>query len=730
GKPSGGEQHPNGDADALTAVLARNGDGQAFINLQDHYPDWPYQNDGIEAYQELLREIVPAMEAEPNADRLVYVPFNEPDWIWYGLSSGEQEDFDRFLADWTSTYRLLKELAPDTPVAGPNEAYFHREFMPRFLEHARDTDTLPQYMTWHELSPNSLRDFRGNHADYRAMESELGIDPIPININEYGNNRDLSVPGQLVQWASMFEDTKVYADMAYWTAAGGYSGSAPQTNVPNGGWWFFKTYSGMTGQTVEVAPPSPETIDTLQGVATVDADREHAQVLLGGTAEDFDVALEGLTAGFWGDEVTATVHRIAWTGYEGTSPAPVPIGQVTGSPEDLEIGVSDPDPMAAYWITVVPGEGAGIDDEPWHGAWEAEDAAITSGQVVRQGHPGNGNGFAASGTYDVGYLAASDSAVEFTVNVPKRGTYDLDIFYAHMYGRDDAVGGRPSQQVLGVNGEERLVDYPSTMNWQHRSIVTEQVELRKGENTITLAKSGAVGTANGEVTLDKIELTRHVKHPETVYDGEFARTAGEDLVFDVYAPADGYYDIDGADEAVLVGPQNQNAAVDLKDPVFLPAGVNRLRTGGEVEALTVAHGRGDVTAIGADEAVLSGGAELSANEFAEGGQVITGVGGGGTAALEIDAAEEGPHVLLIHYANDERTGGHAYNIDIVSRWAEIAVDGEEVLSVPMRGTWSWNDFWSFPVIVDLQEGANTITIGNADGFTADFDRFEVAPLNP
>ncbi|GAA2903671.1 hypothetical protein GCM10020220_111100 [Nonomuraea rubra] len=30
----------------------------------------------------------------------------------------------------------------------------------------------------------------------------------------------MSVPGQLVQWISMFEDTKVDADMAYWTYAG------------------------------------------------------------------------------------------------------------------------------------------------------------------------------------------------------------------------------------------------------------------------------------------------------------------------------------------------------------------------------------------------------------------------------------------------------------------------------------------------------------------------------
>ncbi|GAB4004949.1 hypothetical protein GCM10029992_51390 [Glycomyces albus] len=258
GKPDGGEQHPNGDASAVTAVLDRNGDGLAFINLQDTYSEWPYQDVGIASYQDRIRQIVPQMLAEPNADRLVFVPFNEPDGIWYNLRSNSQSDFNRFFNDWTSTYRLLKELAPNVPIAGPNESRFHPEFLPQFLEHAQGTDTLPQYMTWHELSPSSLADFRSNYNAYRGYEDSLGISDIPININEYANNRDLSVPGQLVQWTSMFEDTKVYADMAYWTAAGGYSGSAPQTNVPNGGWWFFRTYSNMTGQTGRVTPRSPK----------------------------------------------------------------------------------------------------------------------------------------------------------------------------------------------------------------------------------------------------------------------------------------------------------------------------------------------------------------------------------------------------------------------------------------------------------------------------------------
>ena len=45
----------------------------------------------------------------------------------------------------------------------------------------------------------------------------------------------------------------------------------------------------MTGQTVRVTPPHQNTVDTLQGLASFDAERVSAQILAGGTVEDFTV---------------------------------------------------------------------------------------------------------------------------------------------------------------------------------------------------------------------------------------------------------------------------------------------------------------------------------------------------------------------------------------------------------------------------------------------------------
>ncbi|HEU5128137.1 MAG TPA: CBM35 domain-containing protein [Glycomyces sp.] len=776
GKPTLGTQHPNGDASAVLETLARHDQGDAYINLQDWYPDWPYQNDGIDAYLDEIDEIVPLMEADEHADRLVYVPFNEPNWIWYNRGGDYEGTLERYLRDWDAAYEHLRAIAPDTPIAGPNESHYDARFMRDFMAHVSAADTVPDVVTWHELSPNSLRDYAGNYEHYRALEAEFGVDPRPININEYGNNRDFGVPGQMVQWASMFEDTGAYADMAYWTAAGGFSGNAPQTNVPNGGWWFLHAYSKMTGQTAEVTPPQENAVDTLQGIATFDEAKEQAQILLGGGSGDAVVDIEGLDLG---PKVTATVHEIAWTANEGSAGPPQVVERLALRPDRgaAVIDLDGLDPMAAYWITLTPGPSK-VDPVavPWHGTWEAEDAQITAGAVYNEGGTANANGFPASGGQSVGSLNRADSRVEYHVEVPEAGAYDLTVTYGNTYGRDLPQGGSPTEQFLTVNGgAATTVTYPSTMQWAARGQVTVTVDLEAGPNTIALAKSDPeAGTAYGEAGLDKIDLTPAAVHEHT-YPAVLARTEGDvdfkygkkeavtvsgegTVVFDVYAPADGHYDIAvdaqakgrGEGGLTVLGPHGEAARFDLADHQVLALhhGVNRLVIDAgdankvDVRSLTVTGdgGTGGFTEIAAADTELSGTATLTENDWAAGGQTVTGVGGGegNTATLTVETDQAGPHLLLVHYANDERTGGHAYNIDIISRYAEFTVNGETVRTAPMRGTWSWNDFWSYPLIVDLDAGANTIEIGNPgvhtdigdrEGRTADFDRFEVAPLH-
>jgi hypothetical protein len=124
---------------------------------------------------------------------------------------------------------------------------------------------------------------------------------------------------------------------------------------------------------------------------------------------------------------------------------------------------------------------------------------------------------------------------------------------------------------------------------------------------------------------------------------------------------------------------------------------------------------------------LAGPATVEANANASGGATVTGVGGTGTLTLNgVTARRAGQYTLVVHYANDDRVGGHAYNTNIISRATDIAVNGGAAQRVWFRNTWDWNNVWSIGIPVTLRAGANTITLSRADGLAPVFDKVEVA----
>ncbi|WP_461008410.1 CBM35 domain-containing protein [Streptomyces capparidis] len=756
-KPEGGAQHPNGDAITVSKSFFRNGGGDVYVMMQDIYAKWPYEDLGIEDYLTKVDRIARDVSGAPNSDRFVYVPFNEPDWIWYGLNSSDQAKYeagrDRFLRDWKTVHQRIRAQDPDARIAGPNEAYYDRRFLPEFLTWTKANGVLPDVMTWHELSPDSLRAFQGNYEHYRALERSLGISPLPVNIDEYANRRDLSVPGQLVQWVSMFERNKVYANQAYWDAAGNLSGNVVRTNIPNGSWWFFRWYAGMTGQTVKVTPPQPDTVDTLQGLASLDRGRRQAQVLLGGSSGDTDVLVRGVDRGVFGGAVNVTVAEAEWSGYEGAHPAPRVLSRgraAVAADGSVSVPLKGLRNMSAYRIVLTPAGGGtpAAAQVPWSASYEAEAARITGGQVNTHGTVANANGYAASGTKDVGSLNTAASRVDFSVTVPRSGAYDLSVLYGNQ-------SGAPSTQRLSVDGAAvATVTYPSTENWTYRGRKELTVELTAGSHTLTLARD------TGEASLDRIDLTAHTT-PSTTYEATLAEVSGSasydyrdssgtgtgalvlggggKAVFDVYAPRDGYYTVTSrASAAVRLSAHGQSAtaAPNRALRLYLAAGNNRVTaTADPGTALRGLDVTGSGSASGARsyegaQAALTGGARLVDSPHASGGSYIGWLGNGADskAAFTVDAPRAGRHLLVVHYAhNDRRDNGHAYNTDIVSRTADITAGGT-TRRVTFKNTWSWDDYWTLAVPVDLARGSNTITFGNAAAWAPNIDRIELAPV--
>ncbi|MEV6381477.1 CBM35 domain-containing protein [Streptomyces sp. NPDC051773] len=754
-KPEGGAQHPNGDALTVSKSFFRNGGGEINVMMQDIYAKWPYEDLGIDDYLPKVDKIVKEVSADPNGDRFVYIPFNEPDQIWYKLDVADQAQYeinrDRFFRDWKTVYQRIRAIDPDARIAGPNEAAYHTRLITDFLAFAQRENVLPQIMTWHELGSGSLRDFQGHYDNYRSIERQLGIRPLKINIDEYANRRDLSVPGQLVQWVSMFERNKVYANQAYWDAAGNMDGNVVRSNIPNGGWWLFRWYAGLTGDTVKVTPPQADTIDTLQGLASLDTARRQAQVILGGSAGDTDVVVQKVPRSLFGRTVTATVAEAAWSGYEGQHAAPRVLTRTKVKIADdgtVTVPLRGLHKMSAYRVVLTPG-GTGTPTTPsvpWTASYEAEDAAITDGKVYTQGTVSNANGYAASGTKDVGSLNQPGSKVDFTVSVPKDGTYDLAILYGNQ-------SGTPATQKLSVDGGEPVtVTYPSTENWTYRAKKDLTVRLTAGTHRLTLAKGDT------EVTLDRIDLTARTAEPAASYEATLADISGkpsydysssagvgtgalvlrpgDKAVFDVYAPRDGYYRVvPRASAPVTLALHGQSVAAVPDRPLrlYLVAGNNRITATAKhtaVRALDVT-GAGSTTGVLTYEgatATLAGEAKLVDSRHASAGSYIGWLGNGAdsTAEFTVDAPTSGRYVLVVHYAhNDRRDNGHAYNTDIMSRTADITVGDGEPRTVTFKNTWGWDDYWTVGVPVDLKKGANKVTFGNAGAWAPNIDRIEV-----
>lgn len=833
-KPPAGAQHPNGDALVVAEPFVRTGGEYVQIYVQDMYAEWEYENPGgvvpcndvcFDDYMEKLAWVVDQASSSPHADRFVYVLFNEPDNIWYDLGTGNAAAYrtrmDAFLQHWKEAVEYVRAHHPGARVAGMNDATFRQRNYADFLTFARDNDVLPDIAAWHQLASNSLDPasgnyFRSTYARYRALERERGIDAIPININEYGGNRDLTVPGQLIKWTAMFEDAKVAAGgKAYWTAAGGQAGDVVQTNKPGGGWWFYKMYADLHGgDTVAVTRPDTTTVDALDAIAVVDDDRRQARIVTGGTAGPVDVVVEGVDPDLFGDTVNVEVRATTWSGQNSDAPPPEVLhradvtpsgGTVTVPIRGLGVhgdGGPNVDLMAAYEIVLSPGGSGSREpvERPWRATYEAETAAITAGTVFTQGTLQNWNAAATSGNRDVGALNRAESAVAFTVDVPAAGDYRLGIMYGNQTGQ-------PSQQVLTVNGAEpRFVDYEATMNWTWRTRADVVVSLAAGSNEIRLAGSDpTLGRAIGEATLDRIDLEQLSDdggtEPARTYEAELAQSSdaagheydradqsgaghvvlrrGAETLFTVYAQEDGYYDLEfrhsspgrpgsavaqigldrrPVDGAVLTAAPGGGFWDTDRHRLFLSAGVNRVTvtpTGpapvrlDDVAVTRAVDGTQPVTAVEAEDATLAGTAEVRSHRAASGGSFVGGVGNGpaNSLTLTVDAAQAGEHLLVVHYANDERDTGHPYNADIISRPVDVSVNGAEPARHWLKNTWSWGNWWARGVPVTLEAGRNEITLSNdpARGATAsecpqpcrpaldspwapDLDRFEIAPI--
>ncbi|WP_280846153.1 LamG-like jellyroll fold domain-containing protein [Streptomyces sp. SAI-119] len=804
-KAQDGPQHPGADALDVVRPLADSTDGDVYIYMTDIHRGFPYEWPGdtpaekLRLYEEKIAKQVDQVLQLPKQyqDNIVFVPFNEPEGNMFGTGQWSYDkvswlsDPKDYFAAWDSAYRLIKGRMPEARIAGPNTSVLYDQ-VKGFLTHALAANTLPDVITWHELShPEAVR---ASVAKYRVWEKELfrGTDregtQLPVNINEYAFNYHTSVPGQMIQWVSAIEESKVDADIAYWNIDGNLSDSAVQSNRGNGQWWLLNSYASMTGHTVSVTPPFPGQNYTMQGVATLDEKKKQARLLFGGSTGKGHITFAGVPKKLFGRNVHAWVREIEWSGQVGDNSGPKLLTETNLKvADDGTVTVDFGDgtlprlkESSAYEIVLSPaGKAAKTQSPPvrWQGSYEAEDAAHTGSGYSKNGPEGSTSDvskFYTSGGYDVGGLrTGSDVMLDFTVDVPEDGTYDLSVFANSLNTFDKVKEQGPTNVFLRVDGQaadEQQLYLPLGYKWVVWDHADTKVKLTKGRHTLTLAAKSLDGkrVTKGDAIVDRLTLALPAASADTqVHEGELAwlgggaqpaynvggsgsgaaRLAkGQTATFWVYSPADreatlkvdtlggtgAGLSVNGHDVLRLAKDRNRVA-------VSLSGGVNKVTvTGGSsttlVDRLTVTPTEGALKArtYEAQDAALAGSATLTPLSLATDGTAITGIGGDpgnkNTATFTVAADRAGLYALRIRYSNPEQSEATHYNPDPLARHADITVNGGETRRVGFPHTFHQNNFWELTVPVTLKKGQNTITfrseeLPNFDGTTYASDTF-------
>jgi len=347
-----GHQQPAGAALAVSERLAFT-TAEVAIRLPDINPGWPYQYPGWENWADEVRSVISDKLESGRSNYYGYEIWNEQHGTWDADTNG-----DFFSELWEPTYDLIRSMDPEAKIIGPSDSYYSRSRIEEFLTYGIENDCLPDIISWHELggSANVSR----NVENYRSLESELGIEPRPISINEYSHSTRAyeGAPGPSASFVAKFERSGVHsAAISFWfpNLPGRLGSLMTAGNEKGGGWWFYKWYGDMSGHMVTVTPPDPNS-DGLDGFANLDTEEEYASVCFGGDyIGTMDVEINGIPTAF-GDSVDVKMEYVPWSDKDTPVSGPETVSLATHSNAggSVTIPVEVTDPLYGYRVSIAP----------------------------------------------------------------------------------------------------------------------------------------------------------------------------------------------------------------------------------------------------------------------------------------------------------------------------------------------------------------------------------------
>ena len=719
-----GLQHPTGDINHIYSQL--DDTDYNVVYLQDSFSTWYYDHKNIldsraagtydwreyltETYFPIVEEKVRALMDVPYADKLVYCIFNECDnAIWFGNYVDGQVHFDEvgranFYEAWKMTYDLVKSIDPDALIGGPGYFDYETNKISGFMKYCAENDCVPEIMIYHELAWWSIPDWHMHVEDYRRIENELGVDPLPIIVTEYGTMEDCGNPATMLHYIIAMEKSGVYGNMAYWRLANNLNDTAADDNSPNSNWWLYRKYAEMEGQLLEVTSKTQNKYnhwERLDGIAALRSDSQAIDMIVTGRDERQQVKIKNLDETDLGEEVTVTVEAVYYQGLTGIVSSPVLVSQYNTSASsfgNLYVNLPAADDNSVYFITVEKSEGevTPVRNTELPVRYEFEEGKLLGDAYTYD------SAYATTGEQYgmVGGLEKEGDGVRIIVTAPKAGLYDFSIIFGNSNDGKTTDDRDFTKAIFRIDGKEQEILLPNTIKSEYTDVYTIQLELCAGIHTVEFYHG------EGTFVLDSALLTPYAES-ETITvlnDGENK--------FIAVAPADGYYNI-LASESTAATVDGIDINLDGMTTVYLRRGLNQLETEAQCDTLVIYNNAEPLSSqtFTARDFTLEGGATLNTDKY--GTEYIDGISRvSGTAQLKINAPESGTYRVTLRYANNQEGGYHDYNVDLIEALLTVEANGESQ-DMFCRNTYSRYTYKTMTFSLELKEGENTVTFSSS-----------------
>ena len=344
--PPGTQHRPNGSpvpvADALVVAPTAMAIGAKMtVNMADYLDGFPYVWPGWSSWLGDVDKMTGAVKARPDVTNInAFEPWNEPDWTWPSAAGS-------FNDGWARIVRQIHNTLPGEPILGPSTSYLNLNWMRDFLTAAKASGTLPDVICWHELSGWSH--VTADVQAYRTLESQLGISPRPISIDEYATTSEIDVASSTNHYVAQFERTGVRdAERAFWYEPGTANGLL-YNGQPTASYWMYKWYGDQTGNIVKVTPTQYQ-----DGVAAYDSGRRTFSVVFGGQSGNSSIQVKGISG--LGASVTATLNYTPGSGRTTNVSGPTRIssGSYSVTNGTVTVPVNNQDANGAYQLVLTP----------------------------------------------------------------------------------------------------------------------------------------------------------------------------------------------------------------------------------------------------------------------------------------------------------------------------------------------------------------------------------------